>query len=149
LILYKAFKEVASDLRENESIWRDTFSPPGERERYEEDIKESDSGQTSLLDLLVALENMTEKNAPPPTHRISRPLLSLTECLVALDRLLPPDMRVSFSEALGENPDGARVVSFYIAVLELMKRGWLSAEQSYPLAEITMMRIEERWKVDA
>ncbi|MCK5037285.1 MAG: segregation/condensation protein A, partial [Candidatus Sabulitectum sp.] len=31
LVLYKAFKEVASELRENESIWRDAYATPGER----------------------------------------------------------------------------------------------------------------------
>ena len=149
LVLYKAFKEVASDLRESESIWRDAFTPPGERERYEEDVPETDPGQTSLLDLLLALENMTEKNAPPPRHRVNRPLLTLTQCVDALDDLLPPRKMRNFREIVGENASDGRVVSFFVAVLELMKRGWLTAEQSYPLADIAIQRKEERWDINA
>lgn len=149
LVLYKAFKEVASDLRENESIWRDVFAPPGERARYEEDITEIDPGQTSLLDLLLALENMTEKNAPPPRHQIHKPLLSLTECVSVLDNLLPGNATKHFRDAVGENADQAIVVSFFVAVLELVKRGWLTTEQSYPFANITMKRKEERWEMNA
>ncbi len=149
LVLYKAFKEVASELRESESIWRDVFSPPGERARYEEDITEIDPGQTSLLDLLLALENITEKNTPPPMHRVRKPLLSLTECVTTLDRFLPVNTIRDFSDVVGVNADPAVVVSFFVAILELVKRGWLSADQSYPFADIAMKRKMERWEMNA
>jgi segregation and condensation protein A len=146
LVLYRAFKEVASELRESESIWRDVFTPPGERERYQESIAEVDLEQTSLIDLLLALENMSEKNAPPPEHRIRKPLLSLSECVAVLDIVLSTEKRRKFTDAVGENADQAVVVSFFVTVLELVKRGWLTAEQRYPFAEITMKRKEERWE---
>ncbi|MCD6587947.1 MAG: segregation/condensation protein A [Candidatus Fermentibacteraceae bacterium] len=146
LVLYRAFKEVASELRESESIWRDVFTPPGERERYQESITEVDQEQTSLLDLLLALENMSEKNAPPPEHRIRKPLLSLSECVAVLDRVLSTEKRRKFTDAVGENADQAVVVSFFVTILELVKRGWLTAEQRYPFAEITIQRKEERWE---
>ncbi|MCD4706827.1 MAG: segregation/condensation protein A [Candidatus Sabulitectum sp.] len=149
LVLYKAFKEVASELRESESIWRDVFAPPGERERYKEEIVESDPGQTSLFDLLLALENMTEKNTPPPRHMIQKPLLSFTECVKVLDKLLSTKTTRDFGDAVGENTDEATVVSFFVVVLELVKRGWLTAEQSYPFADISMKRKEERWEMNA
>lgn len=149
LVLYKAFKEVASELRESESIWRDVFAPPGERERYGENILEADSGQTSLLDLLIALENMTEKNAPPPRHTIHKPLLSLTQCVHILNDLLPVNTTRDFRDAVGENADEATVVSLFVAILELVKRGWLIAEQNYPFADITIKRKEERWEINA
>jgi len=149
LVLYKAFKEVAGELRESESIWRDAFCPPGERERYQEEVAETDPGQTSLLDLIAALESMTDKNTGPPVHRISRPLLSFTECVSALDKFLPVNVSRTFRDALGAGADSARVVSLFAALLELMKRGWLRAEQRYPMGEIRMRRTEERWTLNA
>jgi segregation and condensation protein A len=149
LVLYKAFKEVAGELRESESIWRDAFSPPGERDRYEEDSAVTDPGQTSLFDLLAALENLTDKKTTPPAHRVTRSLLSFTECVDALDRLLPVNVCRTFRDALGNDADSARVISLFVALLELMKRGWLRAEQSYPLGDIKMRRIQERWTLDA
>ncbi len=146
LVLYRAFKEVASELRESESIWRDVFTPPGERARYQESLTEVDHGQTSLLDLLLAIELMSEKNTPPPEHRIRKPLLSLTECVAVLDRVLSAKKKRKFIDAVGENPDQAVIVSFFVTILELVKRGWLTTEQRYPFAEITIKRNEKRWK---
>ncbi|MCK5841563.1 MAG: segregation/condensation protein A [Candidatus Sabulitectum sp.] len=149
LVLYKAFKEVASELRESESIWRDAYTTPGERERYQEDIAVTDPGQTSLLELLLALENMAEKNAPPPRHRIRKPLLSLTECVSVLDRLLPFKAAKDFSDTVGKDADQAVVVSFFVAILELVKRGWITTEQSYPFSDIILTRKIERWEMNA
>lgn len=149
LVLYKAFKEVAADLRDNETIWRDVFSPPGERERYKEDVLETEASQTSLLDLLLAIENMSETDSQPQVHRVHKPLMSLSECLQSLDNLLPFDVKKSFKEIIGSEPTQAKVVSFFVTLLELMRRGWLTAEQNYPFAEITLSRVEERWDIDA
>jgi len=148
IVLYRAFKEAADELRESESMWRDAFSFPGERDRYEEKSGPLDPGQTSLLDLLMAIENLTEKNTPPPSHRIPKPLISLTECVDSLDRLLAAGGKHLFAEALGANAEASRIVSFFVAVLELMKRGWLVAEQKYPMGDITIKRTE-RWAGNA
>ncbi len=148
IVLYRAFKEVAMDLRESESMWRDVFPVPGERERYQEKTGPPDPGQTSLLDLLMAVENMAEKNTPPPGHRILKPLASLSQCVDALDKLIPPGKSRLFRETVGENPDHGRIVSFFSAVLELMRRGWLEAEQRYPMGDINMKRTE-RWAKNA
>lgn len=148
IVLYRAFKEVAMDLRESESMWRDVFSVPGERERFQERAGPPDPGQTSLLDLLMAVENMADKHIPPPGHRVMKPLASLTQCVDALERLIPPGKTRLFRETLGEKPESARVVSFFSAVLELMRRGWLQAEQRYPMGDITMRRTE-RWASNA
>ncbi len=149
LVLYKAFKEVASDLKNSESLWRDAFSPPGERERYEDDNSETDPGQTSLIDLLLALENMAEKSALPPEHRVRKPLLSLTECVNLINNKLPLNSSVEFTDMVGENADPALVVSFFVTILELVRRGWLSTQQSYQFSQIIMKRINEGWKKNA
>lgn len=148
IVLYRAFKEVAHDLQESESIWRDVYSFPGERERYEEKAGPPDPGQTSLLDLLIAVESMAEKHVGPPDHRIPRPLVSLSECVDQINGHLPPGKSCRFRDTLGSTPESARVVSFFVAVLELMKRGWLVARQSYPLGEITIRRTK-RWSENA
>ncbi len=149
LVLYRAFKEVAADLRDNETIWRDVFSPPGERERYKEDILETETTQATLLDLLLAIENMSEAETLPAIHRVRKPLMSQVECLQSLDLLLPLDTKKSFTEIIGPGASQAKIVSFFVTLLELMRRGWLKVEQNYPFAEITLQRLEERWNIDA
>ncbi len=90
---------------------------------------------------------MAEKNTALRCT-VPRPLISLTQCVKTLDRILRPGVTKSFRETLGAEAGAARVVSFFAAVLELMKRGWLVAEQKYPLGEISMRRTE-RWTEDA
>ncbi|PIE51249.1 segregation/condensation protein A [Candidatus Fermentibacteria bacterium] len=148
IVLYRVFKEVAGNLRENETVWRDVFSFPGERERYEEAPGPPDPGQTSLLDLLLAVESMTEKQAAPPDHRVRKPLMSLSECVDALEKLLPPGKTREFRETIGKNAGRDRVVSFFVALLELMKRGWVVSRQGYPLGSISIKRTK-RWTGNA
>lgn len=148
IVLYRAFKEVANDLKESESVWRDVFSFPGERERYQEKAGPPDPGQTSLLDLLMAVESMAEKHTGPPDHRINRPLVSLTDCVNQIAVHLSAGKSCRFRDTLGSSPESARVVSFFVAVLELMKRGWLVAKQKYPMGEITIRRTK-RWDENA
>lgn len=148
IVLYRAFKEVAMDLRQNESMWRDVFPVPGERERFQEKTGPPDPGQTSLLDLLMAVEDMAEKNTPPPDHRIMRPMASFSQCVEAIEKFLPPGKTRLFRETLGDTPESAKVASFFSAVLELMRRGWLDADQKYPMGDIAMKRTE-RWASNA
>lgn len=141
LILYRAFREAAADLRESEDTWRDAFFPPGERSRFQETgvhVPPCESG--SLLDLLEALESLARKGEPPKPHLVERPLMSITECLEMISRALPPGSPRSFSVVLGGNPDRRKVVSFFVVVLELVRRGWMTCTQEYPFSEIQLER---------
>jgi segregation and condensation protein A len=148
LVLYRAFRDVAAELRDSESVWRDAFSPPGERDRYSPVLEPQGFSQTTLLDLLAAIGDITDRHTPPPGHRIRRPLLTLTECVETLDRVLNTGTSLKFSAIVGDELCRARVVSFFITVLELMKRGWLTARQPYPMGDIVVTRTEG-WRNDA
>jgi len=144
LILYRAFKEVAADLRENEEVWRDAFSPPGERQRFTETAREFPDNQSgSLMDLLEALESLARKGEPAVPHMIERPVLSMAECMDIISRAMPPGAAGRFTDILGEKPDRRSVVSFFIAVLELVRRGWMNRTQDYPFSEIRLERTRQ------
>ncbi|MBD3370841.1 hypothetical protein GF402_10850, partial [Candidatus Fermentibacteria bacterium] len=34
LVLYRAFKDISTELKKFEDVWRDSFAPPGERDRW-------------------------------------------------------------------------------------------------------------------
>ncbi len=145
LILYRAFREAAAELRESEGAWRDVFTPPGERERFQEGARREEAGREagSIMDLLEALEALAKKDQPPTPRIIERPALSITECIQGLSSALPGGGRVSFRTVLGENRDRRRVVAFFVTVLELIRRGWVRCRQESSFGGITLERTKE------
>lgn len=143
LILYRAFREAASELRDSEEAWRDAFPPPGERSRYQDAIREAERGgeSGSILELLSALESLSRKDEPGLPHLVQRPVLSISECIGKISQVLhSKGVCDTFTGILGENPTRQLVVSFFVALLELVKRGWLVSRQEGPFGGITLER---------
>jgi len=148
LILYRAFREIAKELQRSEETWRDIFTSPGERVRWAPEGAGVEPGQAGLLDLLRALESLTAEEEPAPVHSVAPRGWTITECIEALERAILPGRSTSFSEVLGAGPSRRRVVAYFVAILELVRRGWLSVRQPFPFAEITMERTG-RWSLDS
>ncbi len=144
LVLYRAFREVSAELQESETVWRDVFTSPGERDRWSDDRSALEPGQTTLLDLLSALEGLSEDTEGPDSYVYQRPSLTLSECIESLRNELADSGGRRFLEVLGPAPTRKRAVAFFIAVLELVRRGWLSFRQPFPFAEIKLEKTE-RW----
>lgn len=141
LILYRAFREAAAELRDSEETWRDAFPPSGERHRYQETAREPAGRDTgSLLDLLEALESLAQKDRPPTPHLVERSAMSIAECIERISRALPGGSGGSFREILGEKPGIHLVVSYFVALLELVRRGWVSCRQDGPFGGIALER---------
>ncbi|MFO7627561.1 MAG: ScpA family protein [Candidatus Fermentibacteraceae bacterium] len=147
LTLYRAFREAAAELRDSEETWRDAFPPPGERNRFQDAIREAERGgeSGSILELLSALESLAHRDEPGLPHLIQRPVLSVSECIERFSQALhSKGVCESFIGILGENPTRQRVVSFFVAMLELVKRGWVASRQEGPFGGITLERTG-RW----
>ena len=148
LILYRAFREIAAELRNSEETWRDIYTSSGERERWSPRGVDMEPGQASLLDLLRALEALTADEPDSPVHRIAPREMTITECIESLERAILPGGRVSFTSVLGGKPTRTLIVSYFVTILELVRRGWIALRQPYPFAEITLERTE-RWTLDS
>lgn len=147
LILYRTFREIAEELQRSEETWTDIYISPGERDRWSGDRVPAEPGQASLMDLLKALSSLSEEELEIPPQRIMRTLLTITECIEHLERRIPAGDTVGFWNVVGPDPTSTRVVSYFITVLELVRRGWIKFQQSYPFSEIRLRRTE-RWNVD-
>jgi segregation and condensation protein A len=145
LVLYKAFKEVADELRDSESVWRNVFPSQGERDRWSADAPATDPGQLTIVDLLGALEALAVPDEGPPEHRYSRPVLTVAECMMDIGRSLAGGGWTPLSTMVGRDFTRARIVGFFVALLELVRRGWVSFRQHYPFEEIEFTRTG-RWK---
>ncbi|MCK4671832.1 MAG: segregation/condensation protein A [Candidatus Aegiribacteria sp.] len=148
LILYRTFREIAKELHRSEEVWTDIYTSPGERDRWSIDNTSIERGQTSLLDLLRALDNLSEDEIELPAQRIQRKLLTVPECIQTLDKIFHTGDLISFRSVVGLQPSRAKIVSYFIAILELIRREWITFQQAYPFAEIELKRTE-RWTVDS
>jgi segregation and condensation protein A len=148
LILYRAFREIARELQRSEETWRDIYTSPGERERWSPSGGDMEPGQASLLDLLRALESLTVEEDQVLVHSVAPREMTITECIEALEKAILPGGRVTFSSVLGVRPTRKHIVSYFVTVLELVRRGWIALRQPFPFAEITLERTG-RWTVDS
>lgn len=148
LILYRTFRSIAEELQRNEETWTDIYTSPGERQRWSDDTAEIEPGQASLLDLLRALSSLSEEEAELAPHRIRRTLLTINECINTLDKNIVTGRTIPFGAIVGPEPTRSRIVSYFITLLELIRRGWVYCHQAYPFSEIEIQRTE-RWNVDS
>lgn len=147
LTLYRAFREAAAELRDSEETWRDAFPPPGERGRFQDALRETERGgeSGSILELLEALESLARRDEPGLPHLVQRPVLSISECIDRISLALPKrGSSGSFAAILGETPTRQRLVSFFVTLLELVRRGWVASRQEGPFGGITLERTG-RW----
>jgi segregation and condensation protein A len=145
LVLYKAFREVAEELRDSESIWRNAFPTPGERERWATgEIVVPVPGQLTIVDLLEAIEAVTSPEEEQAPTKLERPRLTIAQCISVIAELLPPGRRVSLRVLAGPGMTRARLIGFFVALLELVRRGWVDFRQTVPFGEITFRRTG-RW----
>lgn len=147
LILYRTFREISSELQRSEEAWMDVYTSSGERERYSGDTIEIEPGEATLLDLIKALNSLAEEEEGPPAQRIQRNVLTISECIRNLESRIEPGRAIPFSDAVGPEPTATRIVSYFVTVLELIKRGWIVFRQSYPFSTIELERTE-RWNLD-
>lgn len=148
LILYRTFREIAEELQRSEETWTEIYTSPGERNRWSDDSNEIEPGQTSLLDLLKALNSLSEEETEIPTQRIQRTLLTISECIRSLEKDIVPGRIIPFKTIVGPKPTRSRIVSYFITLLELIRRGWVCCHQAYPFSEIEIQRTE-RWSIDS
>ncbi len=144
LVLYRAFKEVAAELRESEEVWRNAFPAPGERERWASDAPpQAEPGSVSLLDLLRALDELSTPSEEP-VQRYRRPELTISECVAMISARLRHGRGISLGDLLGPGSDRRLLVAFFVTILELSRQGLVRFRQRAPFGDLLLER-EPAW----
>ena len=131
---YKRFKELAQVLRERERSGRRAYvriaQPPPLERRLE-------PGEGALADLVAAMERVLAEKPPLDTMEVVRPLVVTVRDKIRLTgRLLRARPVIRFRELLGRVANRVEIVVSLWAVLELIKRQYVTAEQPEPFGEI-------------
>lgn len=95
-----------------------------------------------LLALLAAVQRVIDGIPEPMLHRVVARPLDVEGATARIEALLADLDRTEFSwrEALGERPNIVDVLSTFLALLELAKRGLLNLYQPAPFADMVIRR---------
>ncbi len=131
---YKRFKEAADWLREREQLGLRAYvrvaSAPAATRRL-------DMGDVSLADLLLAMQRVLAEKPPLAAGNGMQPLLvTIHDKISLVSRLLQVQAVVRFRSLLERATDRVEVVVTLLAVLELIKRQQVIAEQPQLFGEI-------------
>lgn len=149
LLEYQRFREVAGDLGERPLLGRDVFDakgpppepvPDGEREI-----------EVGLFELVEALRQVLGRAHAAAPHEVEAELLTVRDCMIAVMRQLEHHDSLEFEQVLGPGdgaaPSRARVVTTFLAVLELARLSALRvfqslSERGVPRGPIRLLGVE-------
>ncbi|MBW8772648.1 MAG: segregation/condensation protein A [Gemmatimonadetes bacterium] len=93
-----------------------------------------------LLALLEAVQRVIDGIPEPVLHRVVARPLDVEGATARIEALLADRAEFGWREALGERPNIVDVLSTFLALLELAKRGLLHLHQSSPFADMVIRR---------
>lgn len=142
LRLYKRYKEIGVWLEERQHNNLRTFlrvAPPPKVEA------KLDLSGISLADLLEAAERTlaAEKEKQALGTVISAPKVTIREKIELISTKLRVERGATFRNLLGENPTRLEIVVTFLALLELVKRYRVQAQQESLFSDIAIQPMEE------
>jgi len=93
-----------------------------------------------LLAMLEAVQRVIDGIPEPVLHRVVARPLDVEGATARIEALLADKAEFGWREALGERPNIVDVLSTFLALLELAKRGLLHLHQPAPFADMVIRR---------
>jgi segregation and condensation protein A len=142
LIEYRKFKSIAGQLRDKEWERSQVFTREAADLTPFQPDKHSNPVEGLHLDDLIqafrkAMRRLAGRNR---VTAIRRDEISVKDRINDILRTLRmrPDGRILFTQLIGDAPDRQEVVVTFLALLELMRKGWVSCYQSRLFDEIVL-----------
>ena len=137
LLEHEQFRQAASDLAEREVMASLVFTRQGDIEPQEQGYLEA-----GLFDLLNAFKSFLETSARRDALTRRDEYIPLSDRIAQVRAILASTPRIDFRELLPMNAGLDILVVTFLAILELMKTGFLHAVQLRPTGEIQLCRTE-------
>ncbi len=146
LRIYKRFKELSNWLDDRETRHLRTYlrvAPPPKVEAH------LDLSDITLADLMSAAEDIFAEEAEKQAlGTVILPLrITIREKIALIAERLGKSRNTTFSGLLAQNPTRLEVVVTFLALLELVKRYRVSAQQETLFSDIQIEKLEE-WGTD-
>jgi len=146
LRIYKRFKELSNWLDDRETRHLRTYLRVAPPPKVEGRLDLSD---ITLADLMAAAEDIFAEEAEKLALGtvISAPRITIREKIALITERLGKSRNATFSGLLGQKPTRLEVVVTFLALLELVKRYRVSAQQERLFSDIQIEKLEE-WGID-
>ncbi len=146
LRIYKRFKELSNWLDERERRHLRTYLRVAPPPKVKEHL---DLSNITLADLMAAAEDIFAEEAEKQALGtvISAPRITIREKISLIAERLGKSRNATFSGLLGKKPTRLEVVVTFLALLELVKRYRVSAQQESLFSDIQIEKLEE-WGTD-
>lgn len=141
LIEHERFQKVAAALAQRPVLGRDVFRrtvverSPGD---FVEPVRPAGVG-----DLLLALQRVLNRRVNQPVHRVAQEHVSIRDGLDLVMEQLRGTPRVRFEELFPENASRSRIIVTFLAILELIKVGAVTAIQETAYGEIEVVLVRD------
>lgn len=134
---YEKFKEAAARLGERPLLGREVFA----RDFVGEEPPEEELSVTelSLADLITAFKDVLARIPTKEFHKVFVDRLSTADAISFLLDRLKEDGTIRFEKLLEEFATRNEIVSFFLAILELVKERTVKVFQANPMGFITIV----------
>lgn len=142
LLQYRAFKKVAVELAQRMREQSLSFARDVPVEPEFSQIRPPVEIRLSPVELaLFAASVFARKPNTVATEHIHDPLVPVESQVVYIRERLAVGESITFGDLCSDAPDVSTVVSRFLAVLDLLRRGEIECDQTGPLAPLTITRI--------
>ncbi|RMH97553.1 MAG: hypothetical protein D6681_11915 [Calditrichaeota bacterium] len=143
LLEYKRFKEAAGALQKLEEERRRYFprNARAQRKQVEQATREEDDFEidATLFDLLTAFKRALDNMPKVTVHQVQTIKLSLEDQVQYIIGRCQGQAFMLFSELIRELPTRLHLIVTFMALLDLMKLGMISARQNEVFGEIRLV----------
>jgi segregation and condensation protein A len=127
LLEYQRYREAAAKLEERPLLGRDVFAPP--RQPTPEEDPTIPPYTVSIFDLVQAMAAVLKRLADRAPRNIKLRDIPLAHCIPRVLAALEDDARVEFISLFDDLTDRALIIATFLALLELIRRGEVTAWQ--------------------
>ncbi len=141
LLEYQRYREAAFKLAERPLLGRDVFVAPGEK--LESAAEEVPIYDVSIFDLVEALRVVLARLDEQIPRELNLRDIPVARCIPVILARLEQSERLEFISLFDDARDRAAVVAFFLALLELIRRGQVRAFQEAAFGPIWLSRRAE------
>jgi segregation and condensation protein A len=127
LLEYQRYREAAFKLGERPLLGRDVFAPPGEKPP--ENTGQPPVYNVSLFDLVEAMRGVLKRLAGDQPRELELRDIPVAQCIPVITAVLERNPRLEFTSLFEDVRDRPTMVAYFLAVLELIRRGQVRAWQ--------------------
>jgi segregation and condensation protein A len=134
LLEHQKFKKTAEMLKqrseERRQVWTRTAKD------WEDKIEEDKLTEVGLFDLISALKKVLQQREKTKSLNLKRKEYTLEEKIMELTEILAEKRQLSFSSFFIKLESKIEIILYFLALLELVRRGEIKIYQKKPLEEI-------------